>query len=187
VTDCTNPPAPPGYHVFQGKVPPALTQWAIGLRNHIAAFPFGQTWTTDYDGETVLARCDCHEWTYRDGKLITGLHIKGITLYAPTTKASLTDAPPNTGDPLATPSPLIADALFNPPPVGTVSPWALVGIAAAVGGTAAVAWLLTRPRENPLQYGRSERTFRKNVAELRRSGYPRKQALAIAYRQQRTG
>ena len=29
--------------------------------------------------------------------------------------------------------------------------------------------------------------FRKNVAELRRSGYPERQALAIAYRQRRAG
>lgn len=137
---CTNPPAPAGYRVWRGSVPKVLTDWAIGLRNHIASYPFGQTWTTEYNGQTVVARCDCHSWTYRNGQLLTGLHIKDITLYSPL-PATLVDSPQPQGDPLATPDPSLAAALFNPPPAGVVSPWAVAGTLAVAGG---VLYWLTR-------------------------------------------
>lgn len=37
----------------------------------------------------------------------------------------------------------------------------------------------------PLKKGSSDKTRSENIAELRRSGYPEKQAVAIAYDQQR--
>lgn len=37
----------------------------------------------------------------------------------------------------------------------------------------------------PLAKGKSDKTFSKNVAELVKSGYPQKQAVAIAYSQKR--
>ena len=41
-------------------------------------------------------------------------------------------------------------------------------------------------KKNPLRHGSSQRTFQYNVRKLRREGYPRKKALAIAYRIQRS-
>jgi hypothetical protein len=81
-----NPPAPAGWRVWRKPVPTPLTQWAMDLRDHINASPYATTWTTSYNGETVLARKDYHTWTNRkqaDGsiKLVTGICIPGITLY----------------------------------------------------------------------------------------------------------
>lgn len=82
----SNPPPPAGWRVWRKPVPQALTQWAMDLRDHINAFPYGQTWTTTWGGEAVLARKDRHTWTNRrqpDGsmKLVSGICIPGITLY----------------------------------------------------------------------------------------------------------
>lgn len=81
-----NPPAPPGFAIWKGPVPPALTQWAIVLRDRINAFPYGQQWTASWNGQTVLARKDYHTWTFRknpDGstQLAQNICIPGITLY----------------------------------------------------------------------------------------------------------
>jgi hypothetical protein len=37
----------------------------------------------------------------------------------------------------------------------------------------------------PLEKGSSDKTRSRNIAEMRRSGYPAKQAIAAAYSQQR--
>jgi hypothetical protein len=78
-----NPPPPAGYQILRGSVPLPLTQWAIDLLHHVNRFPYGQTWSIDYSGRSILARKDCHSWTYRGGQLVTGLSIPGITLYEP--------------------------------------------------------------------------------------------------------
>lgn len=77
----SNPPPPAGYVIWKGPVPTPLTQWAMDLRDNIRKYPFGTTWTIEYGGETVLARHDHHEWTYRNGVLVTGICISGVTLY----------------------------------------------------------------------------------------------------------
>jgi hypothetical protein len=83
MTCASNPPPPIGFHIWRGPVPAPLVQWAVDLRDHINKFPYGQVWTLDYNGATVAARKDFHVWSYRNGKLVTGLCIPGITLYAP--------------------------------------------------------------------------------------------------------
>ena len=143
---CTNGPAPAGTSVWQGRVPQELTDWAVGLRNHIASYPFGHTWQRPYNGVTVTARCDCHSWTFRNGELVTGLAIKGITLYRP--KAGSTQAFAEAGasdDPLAVPSVDIAGAMFNeandpaPPSQTPGVDWPMVALTG--GGVVAVVTL----------------------------------------------
>jgi hypothetical protein len=86
MTPCSpNPPAPTGYTIWKGSVAQPLVDWAISLRDHINGFPYGQTWTLDYNGQTVLARKDYHTWTWKNGVLVNGICIPGITLYAPDT------------------------------------------------------------------------------------------------------
>ena len=184
-TTCpSNPPAPAGFKVWTAAVPSALEQWAISLLKGINAVPYGTTWTNG----AALARKDYHTWTHRGGQLVTGICIPGITLYSSLPEGYAAASPGNV-DPLATPSqadaPALFDAVSTGQQAGTVSPWAIVGIAVAAGGVGLTAWLLTRTRENPLQRGRSRATFEKNLRELLAAGYPRKQALAIAYREQR--
>lgn len=81
---CPSNPAPPtGYAVWQGRVPPELTAWAIQIRDGINKFPYGTTWTRDWKGLPVLARKDYHTWTYVNGQLVSGICIPGVTLYQP--------------------------------------------------------------------------------------------------------
>ena len=78
--DCpSNPPAPAGYAVWQGAVPPQLSAWAASLLQTTS--PIGTTWTRDYNGQAVIARAEYHTWTYQNGQLVTGVCIRGITLY----------------------------------------------------------------------------------------------------------
>lgn len=99
---------------------------------------YGETTGIDYvdpatgQSSFVVARKDHHTWTYKGGKLLTGICIPGITLYEPVlAMASLAGPEGSRGvgdtatDSLATPDPNVA-AFTNEP--GTN--WGLVGISA---------------------------------------------------------
>jgi hypothetical protein len=133
-----NAAMPPGYQVWRGAVPKELTDWAVDLRNHVASFPFGTTWTREYNGKTVLARVDHHDWTYRNGQLITGLCIKGITLYsAKLGGLGLVDtSTADDSDPLATPDESMSQALFDADSSAGMPPGPNWGRVAATGGAA---------------------------------------------------
>jgi hypothetical protein len=107
----SNPPAPTGYGVWLGRVPQPLTDWAISIRDHIAAPPYGTTWSKDYGGQTVIARKDYHTWTNRGGQLVTGICLPGVTLYSPRAKNGLVGVSDPSGDPLAMPD--AAMAIYN--------------------------------------------------------------------------
>lgn len=101
-TSCpANPPAPQGFTVWKGAVPAELVQWAIDLRNHVASYPYGTVWQMAYNGQTVAARKDYHTWTWRNGVLVTGICIPGITLYSPLPAGTV--GATAGGDPLANP------------------------------------------------------------------------------------
>jgi len=93
VSSCpTNPPAPSGYAVWQGAVPPPLSAWAVQLLHTVSKVPFGQIWTKNYGGMNVVARKDYHTWHYQpDGTLLTGICWPGITLYKPLATGVATD------------------------------------------------------------------------------------------------
>jgi hypothetical protein len=107
-----NPPSPTGFAVWQGSVPAPLETWAISLLRHVNLSPYGTTWTMEYAGQPVTARKDYHSWTHRNGVLVTGICIPGITLYRATSSAFV-DTALAEGDPLATPSLDLAPALFD--------------------------------------------------------------------------
>lgn len=114
-----NPPAPDGYQVWRGAVPKELTDWAVDIRNHINGFAYGTTWEKEYDGKSVVARKDYHTWTYRNGQLVTGICIPGVTLYsekASSNSMGLVDTSTSTlneGDPLSTPDESMSWAMFD--------------------------------------------------------------------------
>jgi|SRR5580692_6730836 hypothetical protein len=102
-----NPPPPVGTILWRGAVPAPLTQWAMQLRDHIAGFPYGQTWTMAYGGQTVTARKDYHTWTYVNGELHQGICIPGVTLYRQAPLGQQTSTLED-GDPLSIPDPSAA-------------------------------------------------------------------------------
>jgi hypothetical protein len=101
----------------------------MDLRDHVNKFPYGQMWSLDYNGQTVIARKDFHSWTYRGGKLIEGICLPGITIYSP--KPAALGAAGLAADDLTTPDPTAA--MWSVPPEST--DWRLV----AVSGVAIVA------------------------------------------------
>lgn len=64
-----------------------------------------------YNGQTVLARKDHHGWTYKNGVLVSGICIPGVTLYSPRPGAFVDVL--NTGDPLANANADFAEALYD--------------------------------------------------------------------------
>jgi hypothetical protein len=131
----SNPPAPAGYRVWRSAVPTPLSQWAIDLRDHINGFPYGQTWSIDYGGKTAIARKDYHTWTYRNGQLITGLCIPGITLYEPLPQGMHAEFP---GE--LTPDPSLAMYGADDVPQGTN--WPLVAAAGGAIGVVSALFIL---------------------------------------------
>jgi hypothetical protein len=122
----SNPPAPSGFSVWTGAVPAELSRWAVALLKHINEAPYGTVWSTTYQGQPVLARKDYHTWTYRNGELVSGICIPGITLYQPTfglTNASYT-----------LPAGTIETSLDGSPSERTFSPGAFTGAALALAG-----------------------------------------------------
>lgn len=81
-------PIPAGWKLWtEPHVPPELTQFAMAVRDRINDYPYDQIaeTTTAPDGRTVGAFKSVHSWSYLkqpDGthKLVTGLHIPGISL-----------------------------------------------------------------------------------------------------------
>ena len=142
-------PAPSGYAVWQGAVPPPLTAWAVQLLKSVSASPFGTTWTQNYGGANVVARVDVHTWHYLpDGTLLTGLCWKGITLYRPFT-GGVQGAADVTNIGTATPDPTLAVYDNSPTPAGTS--WGLVAVAGGailltIGAFVAAIKLAGRPR-----------------------------------------
>lgn len=122
----SDPPAPDGYRVWTGRVPTELSQWAVDLLRHVNRYEYGTTWTMPFGGVTVLARKDHHTWTWRGGKLVTGICIPGITLYTP-----LPPAPADTG------ASVYEEARWSEPPEDTLTRDLLLF---AAGVASAVTW-----------------------------------------------
>ena len=125
-------PAPSGYAVWQGAVPPALSSWAVQLLKGVSKVPFGTTWTQPYNGADVVARVDVHTWHFLpDGTLLTGLCWKGITLYKPLPTGAVLGDTDVTNIGTSTPDPTLA--VYDDAP--NTTNWPLV----AVSGVAIVA------------------------------------------------
>jgi hypothetical protein len=142
----SNPPPPAGYSVWTGAVPAPLETWAIRTLKDIGKVPYGYYgWTLPeeelqkYPAPPIL-RKDRHTWSHRNGRLITGICIPGLTLYKPIA------AKVGAGETLildpATASPSSGIAVFDPP----VTDWGLVltGGAAITLVTAGFLFVLKR-------------------------------------------
>jgi hypothetical protein len=138
-----NPPPPEGFRIWRGAVPEEISNWAkYLLNNELPRAPYGTTWGMTYSSEgavsqPVVARRDHHSWTFRNGKLITGICVPGITVFQPLSTIALASYNPAT-DNLDAPDPTAA--VFPSPPEGPS--WSLVAAsAAAAGGVVLLFWL----------------------------------------------
>jgi hypothetical protein len=144
----TNPPPPTGYRVWRGPVPQPLVDWAISLRDQIATFEYGTTFELPYGGIVAVARKDHHTWTYRAGKLVTGLCLPGITLYSPSSPAVGAGAVDDTSTPDPNAALFTADAGID---------WKLVAVSGLATAAVIGAFFLAlhhagqtkRPRGRP--------------------------------------
>jgi hypothetical protein len=122
-----NPPPPPGYRIMRSTVPPPLTQWAVDLLHQVTHYAFGQSFSLSYAGKSYIARVDHHlTWSYRNGQLVTGLCIPGITIYEP---AAIGDTSSARFDTLDTPDPNAAVYSSDYP---ATTDWKLVAVTAGV-------------------------------------------------------
>jgi hypothetical protein len=135
---CPPTPFPPGFALWKGPVPQVLTDWAISIRDEIAKYDFGTMFGTTYEGQDIIALVCCHEWTYINGRLVTGLAIKGVTLFKAIPSVALTSFDP-AQNALDVPDQAIAN--FDPPQTD----WGLVlASGAAAVGVVTLFWLAVR-------------------------------------------
>jgi hypothetical protein len=84
MASCTIEPTPAGWQVWRGAVPTPLTQLAIDVRDHVNKYQRGTfAKQTTYNGQTVGVWVGTHTWTYRNGVLVTGICIPGVSLLVP--------------------------------------------------------------------------------------------------------
>jgi hypothetical protein len=142
---CAIEPTPVGWKVWRGNVPPELVQIAIDARDHINRYRYGTfTGQTVYNGQTVGIYKSHHTWTNRNGALITGICIPGISLLIPSSSAA---GSPGMGA-LANPN---VDALLTPDPTAALfgaddleqSDWGLIAESGAfAAAVVALFWVM---------------------------------------------
>jgi len=151
MTCANNPPPPDGFKIWRGSPPPRpLVQWAVDLRDHwMPKVNFGETTGIDFVDPTtgqsqyVVARKDHHTWTYKNGQLVSGICIPGITLYQSKLTPALAGAPgmgdastsTATPDTLDTPDPTVAAYAQEPD-----TNWGLVAVSAGAAAAVVVAF-----------------------------------------------
>ena len=131
---CTQEPLPAGWRLWRGSVPQPLVQLAVDVRDAIRRYPYGAiARTVDYQGTSVAAFKSHHTWTYRNGALVTGLCIPGVSLLVPQAATVGLGA---AGD-LQTPDPTAA--VYEAP---EQTDWTLVAVGTLALGATTAAFLL---------------------------------------------
>lgn len=136
---CVINPVPQGWRVWRGPVPPPLTDMAIVIRDHIRSYEYGDIpaqvpWKAS-DGSDIIAGTlkQRHTWTFRDGVLVTGLCIPGVTLVWRPTAGDVSQPP-------------FQDSIDTPDPNAALYPareidWPLVGLSALAGAAVVGAFI----------------------------------------------
>lgn len=145
---CPQEPTPAGWKVWQGPVPTELTQQAMDIRDHVRSYARGSfAKQMQYGGQTVGFWVSSHTWTWRNGVLVTGLCIPGVSiLVLPVTGGAGATPPPD----LSTPDPTAAMYGADDVPVQGTD-WGLVAASAVAIVATATAFVLAlklagRPR-----------------------------------------
>ena len=121
---------PPGLRAWRGPVPKELVDFAIYVRNHIAKYPYGGVAENYvFQGENVGAFVSHHTWTYKGGRLVTGICIPGVSLVvAQSSPLGTGIVVKSSGDDLSNPDPDIAAWLASTTPPGFWAFCAAVGV-----------------------------------------------------------
>jgi hypothetical protein len=131
---CPQEPLPKGWKIWRGPVPTELVQLAVDVLGSINSFPYGGlARVVTYNDQTVGAFKSHHQWTYRNGRLVTGICIPGVSLLIamPNALAAPLGATSNVaGDSLQTPDPTAAVYSVDAPPETT--DWKLVATTAVI-------------------------------------------------------
>jgi hypothetical protein len=81
---CPSEPIPAGWKVWRGPVPPELVQIAVDARDHIHDYAYGSmAQVVTFNGSQVGVFKSHHTWTYKNGQLVQGICIPGISLLVP--------------------------------------------------------------------------------------------------------
>ena len=146
---CPQQSIPAGWRVWRGAVPTPITQAAMDIRDHVRSYQLGAiAKTMDYNGEQVAFFVSNHPWTYRNGVLVTGICIWGVSVLTPIPAGAqqLGTPPDDLANPDATAAVYGADDV---PERGTNWPLVFATSAAIVATTAAFVLALKlagRPR-----------------------------------------
>lgn len=137
---CPQEPIPKGWKVWRSaEVPTPLVQTAIDIRDHVRQYQRGTiAKTMVYNGQTVAFWVSSHTWTYRNGVLVTGLCIAGVSILV-AVPAGTQGIGGTQNDSLDTPDPTAA-VYDGAPPESTN--WALVAISAGAGAAVVAAFWL---------------------------------------------
>ena len=97
---CPQEPIPPGWRLWKGAVPAPLVQMAIDVRDKVHNYPYGTIATTaEYSGQTVGTFVSHHTWTYKNGQLVTGICIPGVSLVTQDPIGAALGPAPNPSEP----------------------------------------------------------------------------------------
>jgi len=147
---CHQEPVPLGWKVWRGAPPPApIVQAAIRVRDHVRDYQRGTiAQTLTYGGQTVGLFVSSHTWTWRNGILVTGICIPGVSVLQQVA-SGMQGIGASEQDSLATPDPTAA-VYGGAPPEDNAIDWPVVGVTAValvlvVGGFVAAIKLAGRP------------------------------------------
>jgi hypothetical protein len=106
---CYQDPIPKGWKVWRGAVPSELADMAKDVRDHIGLYEYGKlAQVSIYAGQPVATFKSRHTWTYKDGKLVTGICIPGVSLLVPVAPYTVAGVAPDTAVDLSRPDPELA-------------------------------------------------------------------------------
>ena len=103
MTACASEPIPAGWVPWKGPVPASIVQTAMSIRDQVKKFTRGTiAQTMNYNGQTVGFFVSSHTWTWKNGQLLTGLCIPGVSVMTQVPNGGTGGTPPpnlNTPDP----------------------------------------------------------------------------------------
>jgi ethanolamine utilization microcompartment shell protein EutL len=136
---CPQEGIPDGWRVWRGPVPAELGQFAVDALARISRFAYGSVAAmTEWQGVQVAAYKTHHTWSFRQGQLVTGICIPGLSLLVPLGAPVGVGAASVAAADLSTPDPSLA--VYGSPPEET--DWVLVGVSGvAIAATTAAFWL----------------------------------------------